>query len=130
MRMEWWTRDELVTYVTAQVDQGTSRKQIPARVRNLRQRKCAWPDTKKPASEADALPDVVGRAKWTSRCTSRAPQKGPPPLPPQATETLERYRAAIAAGQILPDQPGGAFDLLRDFKNQVGTDPTGQYTTR
>jgi tetratricopeptide (TPR) repeat protein len=55
--------------------------------------------------------------------------EGPPPLPPQANDTLEQYRAAIAQGRILPDQPNGAFDLLGKFKNQLGNDPAGQYIT-
>jgi tetratricopeptide (TPR) repeat protein len=119
--------DELVTYVTAQVRKATAKKQIP-REFGTYDKEMRLADTKKPGIKLTRFP-MLWDARNGQPLYLASTAEGPPPLPPQATETLERYRAAIAAGQILPDQPGGAFDLLRDFKNQVGTDPTGQYTT-
>ena len=119
--------DELVTYVTAQVRKVTARKQIPHEFGNY-EKEMRLADTKKPGIKMTRFP-ILWDARHGQPLYLASTAEGPPPLPPQATETLERYRAAIAAGQILPDQPGGAFDLLRDFKNQLGTDPAGQYTT-
>ncbi|HEV8146447.1 MAG TPA: tetratricopeptide repeat protein [Bryobacteraceae bacterium] len=119
---------ELVSYVTAQVTKATSRKQSP-REFGTYDAEMRLSDTKKPAEMKLTHFPMLWDARSGQPMYLASTAEGPPPLPPQATETLERYRAAIAAGQILPDQRGGAFDLLRDFKNQLGTDPAGQYIT-
>jgi len=119
---------ELVAYVTAQVTKATGRKQSP-REFGTYDAEMRLSDIKKPAEMKLTHFPMLWDARSGQPMYLASAAEGPPPMPQQATETLERYRSAIASGQILPDQPGNAFDLLRDFKNQLGTDPSGQYVT-
>src|SRR5204862_189625 len=45
-----------------------------------------------------------------------------PQLPTRGAADLERYRAAINAGLILPDQPGSAFAMLTPLKTALDPD--------
>lgn len=117
---------ELVSYVTAQVTKATGRKQSP-REFGTYDAEMRLSDTKKSGIQMTRFP-ILWDARNGQPMYLASSSEAPPPLPPQANDTLERYRAAIAAGRILPDQPGGAFDLLRDFKSQIGPDPTGRFT--
>jgi tetratricopeptide (TPR) repeat protein len=45
-----------------------------------------------------------------------------PEFTPQASEAVDRFASAIQAGQLLPDQPGNAFDALQRAQSQVSRD--------
>lgn len=116
--------NELIRYVVTQVPKATGDKQHPTDISNSDVGNVKLSDLSSPGIEVAhhwrALYDVNGGPLLLASAAQDRP-----PLP-GATREIERFRSALDAGRLLPEQPDNAFEALQRLKPSVSAD---MYTT-
>ncbi len=109
--------DELIRYVSAQVPANTSNKQHP-REFGTYDNSMKLSDLSKSAKPVAMFPVLYDSRSGETLLLAQVAQ-APPIQYQQVTADLNRFNAAIQAGNLLPGQPGSAFDSLPALKNEL-----------
>ncbi len=109
--------DELIQYVSNQVPMATANKQHP-REFGTYDNSLKLSDVRKTGIElAHYL--MIYDSKTGGPLYLASAKPDPAPLPPQVSGLTEQFTAALNAGRLLPDQPGNAFDALKQIQGAV-----------
>ncbi len=109
--------DELIQYVSNQVPMATGNKQHP-REFGTYDNSLKLSDVRKQGIQlAHYL--MIYDSKTGGPLYLASANPDPAPLPPQASDLMDRFTAALNAGRLLPDQPGNAFDALKEIQATV-----------
>jgi tetratricopeptide (TPR) repeat protein len=111
--------NELIAYVRANVAEGTDDKQHPRDFGNI-ENSIPLSDVKKPGIDLVRTFRVIEAGREPAWLASAAPTLPSPPVDAKAFST------AIEAGQLLPEQPGNAFEQLGKIEKSL---PPEQYLT-
>ena len=107
------TASELIDYVSKQVPQATNSKQHP-REFGIYDNTMRLAETDKPGIDLARTPPMLDVRTGEPLYLA---QGSPQPLTGQAARDLDALNAALAAGRVLPNEPGNAFDALRPLAN-------------
>jgi protein O-mannosyl-transferase len=103
------TASELIDYVSKQVPNATNSKQHP-REFGVYDNSMRLAEIDKPGIDLARTPPLLDARTGEPLYLAQAGQQ---PITAQSAQDLERFHQALAAGQILPGEPGNAFDALR-----------------
>jgi tetratricopeptide (TPR) repeat protein len=108
--------NELIKYVSSQVPTATMDKQHP-REFGTYENTMRLSDTKKPGIQITQFRKLQDARNGGPIFTASAQQT--PPLSSEASSALDKYNQALAAGRVLPNQAGNAFDALKPLQSQL-----------
>ena len=103
------TASELIDYVSKQVPTATNSKQHP-REFGVYDNGMRLAETDKPGINIARTPPMIDVRTGEPLYLAQTGQQA---ISGQAAQQLDEFHRAIAAGQILPGEPGNAFDALR-----------------